>query len=726
MAYRDYEKILANLDEEQKKAVEYINGPSLIIAGPGSGKTRTLTCKVAYLIYNGIPPDNILCLTFTNKAAEEMKKRIASILPNINIRGLWIGTFHSLFTRILRIELNMILDLGITSNFTIYDSDDSKNLLKKIILENNLDPNELKYGKIKDMISFWKNRGLTHETFSQSEFARNFSSEELKTILFFWEEYEKSLIRANAVDFDNILLYTLRLIRKYPNVLKKYREKFSYILIDEFQDTNKIQYDICKMLAYEHRNITAVGDDCQSIYSFRGASHENIFNFTKDFPEATLFYLTKNYRSTSTIVNALNTIISNIEVKYEKTLKAEKDEYIPIKIICGKDQKDEARKIAETIFELKNRERLNYDAFAVIYRINSQSAYIEDALRKKNIPYKVYGGIGFFQRKEIKDVIAYIRCTINPLDEEAMIRVINLPKRGIGDDSLKKILTFARNNNMSIWDVITQETLLKQLNISAKTMDGIKKFTIVIEELKECAKKHTPFDFIKILYKKTELLNYYKEHDEAHNDDKCSNLEEFVNFISSLTRENPDTSVYDILSYVSLMTTQDITNSPEDAQGKVSLMTVHASKGLEFDCVIIAGVNESIFPFYLSNTPEEYEEEKRLFYVASSRAKKYLVYAYSEFRFINGNLVPEEISHFLSYIPSDYFDTTPPLKESQPKEINIKKKGIDYLPPGTWVFHDVFGKGLVLSCENGRALINFFNSGKKTLLLAYANLKVLN
>jgi len=729
------EEILKNLDGAQREAVIYTEGPSLMLAGPGAGKTRALTHKVAWLIYNGIPADSILCMTFTNKAAEEMRRRVSHLVNN-SIKLPWMGTFHSMFACILRREARALSSLtSLEPSFTIYDTEDAKNLLKRIFNDNKIEMKKYTYGKLYALISYFKNRGVTVNIFPNSRYAEKFNKEEVEVIHFVWSEYEKALVRANAVDFDNILLHTLKIFSNDKSVLEKYRNMFQYVLIDEFQDTNTIQYQIAKMLSEEHRRITVVGDDCQSIYGFRGASFKNIFDFKNDFPEARIFYLTNNYRSSKTIVTALNSVIKNMEVKYDKELLATINEGIPVKVVIGMDERDEARKIAETILEMKNRFRLSYNECAVLYRANYQSGVIEEALRHKNIPYRVYGGISFFQRQEIKDVLAYCRCVCNPSDDEALLRIINIPRRNIGEETLNKIIAVAKQNNCSIWDVISSDMLLGGVKMSRNTYQGIKEFRNLILKLREEVAQQDAGTLLNEIIDSTGILEYYKKSDEDRYEDRVAHIEELRNSVRGFVDEvkgrvGTPPSLIDFLGRAALLTSQDMDAENGKVADAVSLMTVHASKGLEFTMVCVVGLNQGVFPIVDPSTEdeeyrEEYEEEKRLFYVAISRAKKILVLSHSEYRRKKGNKYPVPPSDFLSFIPEEVAEI-PRMIERGKRVFPYHNMASNSISPGTMVFHGIFGNGIVLDCEDGKATVFFHQYGEKCLDLRYANLKILN
>ena len=727
----------------------------IVIAGAGSGKTRVLTYKIAYLMTEGVDPFNILALTFTNKAAKEMKERIATIVGN-EAKNLWMGTFHSVFARILRIEAHKI---GYTSNFTIYDSDDSQKLVSRIIKEFNLDKDQYKYKSIFSRISSMKNSFITPNNYLNNE--ELLLSDKISNRSKFYQiynEYVERCFKAGAMDFDDLLLKTNELLNSYPETLSKYQNIFKYILVDEYQDTNHSQYLIIRALSDKFQNICVVGDDAQSIYSFRGANINNILNFQKDFPDSKIFRLEQNYRSTKNIVNAANSLIENNQKRLKKNVWTENESGEKISVNKLLTDGEEGRFVASSIFENKMQSQLQNSDFAILYRTNAQSRSFEDALRKKNISYRVYGGLSFYQRKEIKDVLAYLRLLINPDDEQAFKRIINFPARGIGQTTLNKIAVEAKNSSVS--DYIFIKDLLKSSEIlNNSTKNKLLDFVIMIESIKNKIEHADVFDITKELLKQSGLYNLYKNDESLEGINRIQNIEELLNGIKDFVENNEKSqaSVSSFLQDVALATDQD--NDTND-NNKVSLMTVHLAKGLEFPYVYIVGLEENLFPSAMNlNSRTELEEERRLFYVALTRAEKkiYLSYVLSRYRW--GKPVDSEKSRFIDEIKEEYLQNNV-IQRSISKDFSQKsqfnKVGIRFKKPetrpaknfvklkssssksnlfdnklivGNIVVHERFGKGEVKQIEedgeNSRATINFNNSGEKKVLLKFAKLKVI-
>ena len=607
---------LNNLNNSQLESTLQMDGPMIVIAGAGSGKTRVLTYKIAYLMTEGVDPFNILALTFTNKAAKEMKERIATIVGN-EAKNLWMGTFHSVFARILRIEAHKI---GYTSNFTIYDSDDSQKLVSRIIKEFNLDKDQYKYKSIFSRISSMKNSFITPNNYLNNE--ELLLSDKISNRSKFYQiynEYVERCFKAGAMDFDDLLLKTNELLNSYPDTLSKYQNIFKYILVDEYQDTNHSQYLIIRALSDKFHNICVVGDDAQSIYSFRGANINNILNFQKDFPDSKIFRLEQNYRSTKNIVNAANSLIENNQKRLKKNVWTENESGEKISVNKLLTDGEEGRFVASSIFENKMQSQLQNSDFAILYRTNAQSRSFEDALRKKNISYRVYGGLSFYQRKEIKDVLAYLRLLINPDDEQAFKRIINFPARGIGQTTLNKIAVEAKNSSVS--DYIFIKDLLKSSEIfNNSTKNKLLDFVIMIESIKNKIEHADVFDITKEVLKQSGLYNLYKNDESLEGINRIQNIEELLNGIKDFVENNEKShaSVSSFLQDVALATDQD--NDKND-NNKVSLMTVHLAKGLEFPYVYIVGLEENLFPSAMNlNSRTELEEERRLFYVALTRA----------------------------------------------------------------------------------------------------------
>ena len=747
---------LNNLNNSQLESTLQMDGPMIVIAGAGSGKTRVLTYKIAYLMTEGVDPFNILALTFTNKAAKEMKERIATIVGN-EAKNLWMGTFHSVFARILRTEAHKI---GYTSNFTIYDSDDSQKLVSRIIKEFNLDKDQYKYKSIFSRISSMKNSFITPNNYLNNE--ELLLSDKISNRSKFYQiynEYVERCFKAGAMDFDDLLLKTNELLNSYPDTLSKYQNIFKYILVDEYQDTNHSQYLIIRALSDKFQNICVVGDDAQSIYSFRGANINNILNFQKDFPDSKIFRLEQNYRSTKNIVNAANSLIENNQKRLKKNVWTENESGEKISVNKLLTDGEEGRFVASSIFENKMQSQLQNSDFAILYRTNAQSRSFEDALRKKNISYRVYGGLSFYQRKEIKDVLAYLRLLINPDDEQAFKRIINFPARGIGQTTLNKIAVEAKNSSVS--DYIFIKDLLKSSEIlNNSTKNKLLDFVIMIESIKNKIEHADVFDITKEVLKQSGLYNLYKNDESLEGINRIQNIEELLNGIKDFVENNEKSQAYvsSFLQDVALATDQD--NDTND-NNKVSLMTVHLAKGLEFPYVYIVGLEENLFPSAMNlNSRTELEEERRLFYVALTRAEKkiYLSYVLSRYRW--GKPVDSEKSRFIDEIKEEYLQNNV-IQRSISKDFSQKsqfnKVGIRYKKPetrpaknfvklkssssksnlfdnklivGNIVIHERFGKGEVISIEgqggDKKAEIKFEKGGLKKLLLRFSRLEIIS
>ena len=727
----------------------------IVIAGAGSGKTRVLTYKIAYLMTEGVDPFNILALTFTNKAAKEMKERIANIVGG-EARNLWMGTFHSVFARILRIEAHKI---GYTSNFTIYDTDDSQKLVGRIIKELNLDKDNYKYKSIFSRISSMKNNFISAESYiNDDELLLSDKISNRPSFNQIYKEYVDRCFKAGAMDFDDLLLKTNELLSKYPETLAKYQNIFKYILVDEYQDTNHSQYLIIKALSDKFQNICVVGDDAQSIYSFRGANINNILNFQKDFPDSKLFRLEQNYRSTKNIVNAANSLIENNQKRLKKSVWTENESGEKISVNKLLTDGEEGRFVASSIFETKMQNQLNNKDFAILYRTNAQSRSFEDALRKKNIPYRVYGGLSFYQRKEIKDVLAYLRLLINSEDEQAFKRIINFPARGIGQTTLNKITIEAKKLNVSDYGFIKDFSKSTEI-LNSSTKNKLLDFVIMLESLKVNTENLNVFDVTKEVLKQSGLYNLYKKDESLEGVNRIQNIEELLNGIKDFVDNNEfeDKSVSSFLQNIALATDQD---NEDDDRNKVSLMTIHLAKGLEFPYVYIVGLEENLFPSAMNlNSRNELEEERRLFYVALTRAEKKVFLSYVLSRYRWGKLVDSEQSRFINEIKDEYIQRNIIQKSSNfpfsnkssfnkvgirykkpetrpPKNfVKIKKSSINSnlfdnkLSVGNIVIHDRFGKGKVIYIEgvsdNQKAEILFEKAGTKKLLLRFSKLKII-
>lgn len=769
---------LENLNSAQKEAVIRTEGPSLIIAGAGSGKTRVLTYRIAHLLKQGVRPSTILALTFTNKAAREMKDRIANVVgPNLS-RHLWMGTFHAIFARILRYEHEA---LGFPSDFTIYDATDSKSLIKTIIKDFQLDDKIYKPGVVSGRISMAKNNLITPLVYAESleikEFDRSIQMPRISEI---YREYVKRCKLSNSMDFDDLLLKTNLLFRDFPEILAKYQEKFDYVLVDEYQDTNYAQYLIIKRLAEAHNNICVVGDDAQSIYSFRGARIENIFNFQNDYPGYKVYKLEQNYRSTQNIVNAANSVIAHNQKQLRKTVFSEKETGARLKLLEAITDNEEGYIIANTISETQLRDHFQYLDYAILYRTNAQSRIFEEALRKRGIPYKIYGGLSFYQRKEIKDLLAYFRIIINSADNEALKRIINYPARGIGQTTLAKLEKTALDNETDIFQVITRLPGENPAGINKGTIDKLKSFQTAIVEFRKESSTLEAFELARKVAQQTGILKDLYNDKSPEGVSRFQNIEEMLNAIQEFTisarEEGRSGQLGDYMQDVALLTDQD--NEKEEDRNKVTMMTVHSAKGLEFKNVFVVGLEENLFPSNQSGArfiaKEALEEERRLFYVAITRAEKQVFLSFAGQRYKWGKLEFCRPSSFISEIDQNYIENlattgsgisrqdTPNLWErqtqnrakiqfAQPKTVSpslmtnfnqkltrmneVAQKASEFegdepgkILPGMKVEHQRFGFGKVLQVEgtvpNIKATIFFHNAGQKQLLLKFAKLKI--
>ncbi len=773
---RDY---LAELNDAQRAAVEQIDGPMIVIAGAGSGKTRVLTYRIAHLMNNGVDPFNVLALTFTNKAAREMKSRIASIVGSSEAKNLWMGTFHSVFARMLRHEADK---LGYPSNFSIYDTQDSQRLIRDIIKEMKLDKEVYKYKQVYSRISSYKNSLITVKAYFQNpEYKEADAMAKRPRMGALYKAYVERCFKAGAMDFDDLLLKTNELLNRFPEVLAKYQMRFKYILVDEYQDTNHSQYLIVRALSDRFQNICVVGDDAQSIYAFRGANIDNIFNFQRDYENVKTFRLEQNYRSTKNIVRAANSVIEKNKTRLEKEVWTQNDDGAKIVVNRLLNDGEEGRFVARSIFENKMEYQLRNGAFAVLYRTNAQSRSIEDALRKKDIPYRIYGGLSFYQRKEIKDVLAYLRLIVNTKDEEALKRIINFPSRGIGATTMDRLTIAANHYNRSIYEVI--ENIAKiNININRGIQTKLTNFLNMIKSFRVTSQSKDAFEMAELVAKKTGLLREMKKDGTPEGITRVENIEELLNGIQDFVEGQKEVadatgSLQEFLEDVALITDLDKDTADED---RVSLMTIHLAKGLEFPYVYIVGLEEDLFPSALSmNTRAELEEERRLFYVAITRAEKQAYLTYTQSRYRWGKLYEAEPSRFIEEIDKEYLDfwvpeedyhykplintdifgeidksklrqtkprkgTPPPshkpteeqlqkIRRLRPKNSLKSKKGngkILDLKEGQTVEHQRFGTGRVLQVEgvgqDKKAEIDFDTGGIKKLLLRFAKLKVLD
>ena len=776
------EEYLNKLNESQREAVEYNEGPSLVIAGAGSGKTRVLTYKIAYLVHLGVVPQSILALTFTNKAAREMQERIAAITGDQTARRLWMGTFHSIFSRILRYEAEHI---GYPSNFTIYDTTDSKSLLKAIIKEMQLDDKVYRLGMVQSRISNAKNALVTWKAYKQSkELMQHDIDSKVPLLREIYKRYQNRCQQAGAMDFDDLLLQTNILFRDHPQVLEKYRSFFQFVLVDEYQDTNFAQHLIVQRLCEQHRRICVVGDDAQSIYSFRGANIDNILQFKNQYPGCRIFKLERNYRSTQNIVNAANSLIHKNKEQIHKNVYSEKEEGSKVRISASYSDYEEGYAVASAINELRLRKDYDYADFAILYRTNAQSRILEEALRKRGIPYKIYGGLSFYQRKEIKDIISYLRLIVNPHDEEAFKRVINYPSRGIGDTTVNKVIKAATENNVSLWTVLNAP-IDYALPINSGTAKKLTDFREMIERFIEQNTRLSAEEMAAIVVKESGIVSSLFQDRSVEGISKQENLQELLKGIAEfceLRREEgvEQVSLADFLSEVSLLTDQD--NDKDEQANKVTMMTVHAAKGLEFKNVFVVGLEEELFPSSMSkDNPRAVEEERRLFYVAITRAEENCVLTYAKSRFRNGQSAMCSPSRFLKDIDVRFLDvpadssadtfaaarerfqrpafTSPfqqpravekeepsfisPVAQAQqrqrltkvetttstPASSSAPASDLSGLRVGAKVRHDRFGEGEVIAIEgdggNAKATVAFTHFGQKQLLLKFARLTII-
>lgn len=764
---------LKGLNPNQYLAATTLEGPVMVLAGAGSGKTKVLTMRIAHLINNGVSPFQILALTFTNKAAREMKERIAGMVGETDARSLWMGTFHSVFARILRVEGH---HLGFPSNFSIYDAQDSLNVLKKVLKDMQLDQEIYKPKKVMGRISAYKNNLITvYAYLSNPELIEADENARMPQLGQVYQSYVETCFRNGAMDFDDLLLRTNELLTRFPSVLAKYQDRFRYILVDEYQDTNHSQYLIVKALASRFENICVVGDDAQSIYSFRGANIQNILNFKKDYPDACTVHLEQNYRSTQNIVNAANGLIEKNKKQFKKNSFSDKEHGDLIHVFRSLSDADEANYVAGKIYDERLRSQRNYSDFAILYRTNSQTRAFEDALRRKGIPYQVYGGLSFYQRKEIKDLLAYLRLLVNPDDSEALLRIINTPARGIGDTTQAKLVVAADRLGISV------ATLLEKLpdyapetGLSKALLNRVNDFWTMIQSFRVQLKDQSVYDVALQVAKKSQLLSSLKADQTPEGISRLENIQEILNSIQGFVQEQIDLEDGDpsLSNYLENIALSTDTQKEEENMDKVSLMTIHLSKGLEFPTVFVVGMEEMLFPSAMSsNTLDELEEERRLLYVAMTRAEKQLYLTYAISRFQWGNISDREPSRFLSEIDPEYLYLANPSIEPRfinrsglnpnmfggaeepvfrKKETPINKKTPSPLAPknlkpiqntlvqntsgtseqievGDRVRHERFGVGEVLELDgadptNVKARVKFDTEGEKNLMLKFAKL----
>ena len=780
---------IEELNEGQRNAVLYNDGPSLVIAGAGSGKTRVLTYKIAYLLENGYQPWNILALTFTNKAAREMKERIARQVGPERARHLWMGTFHSMFLRILHVEAGHI---GFTSQFTIYDTADSKSLIRSIIKEMGLDEKVYKPGMVQARISNAKNHLVSPAGYANNKEAyEGDRAAKVPALRDIYQRYWERCRQADAMDFDDLLFYTFLLFRDHPEVLARYQDQFRYILVDEYQDTNFAQHSIVLQLAKNHQHVCVVGDDEQSIYSFRGADIDNILYFTKVYPDTKVFKLEQNYRSTQTIVRAANSLIEKNQWQIRKEVFSEKEKGEAIGVYQAYSDVEEGDIVVNKIAELRREKRYAYSDFAILYRTNAQSRIFEEAMRKRSMPYRIYGGLSFYQRKEIKDVIAYFRLIVNPNDEEAFKRIINYPARGIGDTTVGKIIAAATGHNVSLWTVLC-EPLAYGLNFNKGTVGKLQAFRELISAFITDAAEKNAYEIGADIIRQSGIINDVCQDNSPENLSRKENIEELVNGMSDFCAQrqeegNPNVLLGDFLSEVSLLTDQDSDKDGDDE--KITLMTVHSAKGLEFKNVFVVGMEENLFPSgMVGDSPRALEEERRLFYVAITRAEEHCFLSYAKTRFRYGKMEFGSPSRFLKDIDIRFLRLPQdagmfrrveeeaaafrrenargfaPDREDAPyggkERVSVRPKqqiiaptvprnlkrvapsantastspsaggSANRVQQGQLIEHERFGLGEVLKVEgegdNAKATIRFKNAGDKQLLLRFARFKVLS
>ena len=739
---------LEQLNESQRAAVTYTEGPSLIVAGAGSGKTRVLTYRIAYLLQQGVPASRIMALTFTNKAAREMKERIVKLVSAADARYLCMGTFHSICTRLIRPHAEL---LGFTRNFSIYDTTDSKSVLKAICKERGLDEKVYKPAAVLSRISMAKNSGISPAQYGMNQqLLREDREMRLYEITTVYELYQARLKAANAMDFDDLLINMLRLMDTHPEVREQYQQQFQYILVDEYQDTNYIQFLLVKRLAEPQNNICVVGDDAQSIYSFRGADIRNILNFRQVYPEARLFKLERNYRSTQNIVNAANSLIHKNREQIEKTVYSEKEEGQPLALQAYMDDRAEAEGVVKLI-QFAHR-TTGYDGIAVLYRTNAQSRSFENELRKHSIPYRIYGGTSFYQRKEIKDALGYFRLAVNPRDTEALLRIIGFPGRGIGDTTMKKVAECAIAHHCAYLEVMRAPEEVA-LDVSAAYKTKLRGFATLIDQLRELSDEVDAYTFAEQVLRVTGVQTALAMDRSQEGIDRAQNVQELLNAIREFVEQRKEegidfTPITDFLSEVSLLTDQD--ENLADTTERVTLMTVHAAKGLEFPVVFIAGLEENLFPSQFCVKPSEIEEERRLLYVAITRAMERCYLSFARQRFRNGQMAFNSPSRFLNDIDKQFFRlerqapkpqipsftrfSRSPLVSAEPVPPKTAVSGATTPIASSWkegdrVNHRVFGDGTVSRVyrdevtENDKIEIQFDKQGTKTLLLTHAKLE---
>lgn len=755
---------LSGLNDIQYKAVTHINGPLLVIAGPGSGKTRVLTYRIAHLVKTGIPPWEILALTFTNKAAREMKERISGVVGD-KANQIWAGTFHSIFARILRSEAEKI---GFPSNFSIYDASDAKSAITAIIKAQGLDPKVYSANKVYSRISMAKNQLVSPQAYATDpDRIIQDKSAKMPYVYKIYDLYVKKCAQSGAMDFDDLLYQMHRLLDLNPdNVVEKYRKKFKYVLVDEFQDTNSLQYGIIQLLVNypgSPRNICVVGDDAQSIYAFRGATIQNILDFERDYPELVVYKLEQNYRSTNYIVQAANDVIAYNSKQIRKKIFTDKGTGEQIKVMRAVTDKEEARLVAESIVEMKNRLHLKNEDFAILYRVNAQSRVFEEALKNKRLAYKVYGGMSFYERKEVKDTLSYLRTIINPKDEEALARIVNYPTRGIGDTSLTKLRNAAAERGLGLWEALKAAP---QLGVGGRAGRSMVEFVAMIETFQRWAKDDDAYELAKRVVRMTGINDQLKKDKTAEGKARVDNVQELLDGIKSFVEEDEvdellddvlDKSLTSYLQNIALITDFDNDANEND---RVKLMSVHAAKGLEFPAVFIVGLEENLFPSTMAlkakDSRSATDEERRLFYVAITRAEQYLTLSYASSRYRFGKMQYNNSSRFLEEISPSCLALAQPMgnratvsgvkryqnsrpmansgrqlrKSELPKIKDFRPSPVQKLLPGVKVMHERFGKGKIIAVDGGGkkvATILFGERiGEKRIMLKYAKLMIID
>ncbi len=723
---------LKQLNPVQRDAVKAIDGPVMVLAGAGSGKTRVLTYRIAYLLECGVPPHNILALTFTNKAAKEMRERVCALV-GAQADRMWMGTFHSLFARLLRADAERI---GFRSNYTIYDTDDSQALIKSILVERGQNPQQVAPAAVRGRISAAKNQMHTPESYARA--AVDFFEQ---TVAGVFAEYQSRLRRNNAMDFDDLILHPITLLEGHQDVLKKYQKRFKFLLVDEYQDTNRAQYSLLRLLAGAHRNICVVGDDAQSIYAFRGADIRNIFDFEKDYAECRIFRLEQNYRSTKRILAGADAVIRQNAKRLEKTLWTDNEEGEPITIVECFDEREEAARILHAMQEESRRMKLQLREFAVLYRTNAQSRAIEDAFRRGGIPYTIVGGVAFYRRKEIKDILAYLRLVVNPHDDESFLRVINVPARGIGETSIQRLKAFAQEHALTVQDAAARVAEIE--TISPPFRLKIQAFVQFVQKYRGLQDQMSAGELVRSLVDELELIPLYKKEETPEAQARIENIMELLSAITEFQPADGAATLEAFLAEASLVSDVDRYDTERNA---VTLMTLHAAKGLEFPVVFIAGMEEGLFPSAQSRERNEIEEERRLCYVGMTRAMRKLYMTHATQRLLFGEWQVQAASRFLEEIdPRVVRCESTRKKKSEPRSrpsrpapraqaeysqvVEESYSQIEEIRKGSTVLHAAFGRGVVLTIsgdgEMRRAEVRFETVGRKTLVLKFAGLQIL-